>query len=90
MAHPMTVLALSQGTGGPFFGEVLSGLTREVSAVGGPVVVVGQGERCVEAVDPRARDHDRLAGVAQVLQIGAPDGDRDRDYTVDLGPGDGR
>ena len=40
MAHPMTVLALSQGTGGPFFGEVLSGLTREVSAVGGRVVLV--------------------------------------------------
>ena len=40
MDPPTTVLALSQGTGGSFFGELLSGLTRELAAVGGRVVVV--------------------------------------------------
>jgi len=40
MTRPTTVLVLTQGTGGSFFGEVLVGLTREVSAVGGRVVLV--------------------------------------------------
>ena len=40
MDPPTTVLALSQGTGGSFFGEFLSGLTRELAAAGGRVVVV--------------------------------------------------
>jgi len=40
MTRPTTVLVLTQGTGVSFFGEVLVGLTLEVSAVGGRVVLV--------------------------------------------------
>ena len=40
MAHRTTVLALSSSTGGPYFGEVLSGLQRELTAAGGRVVLV--------------------------------------------------
>jgi hypothetical protein len=70
-------------TGVPVRDQVLDGSH-------GPVVVVGQRERRIEPVDPPARDHDRLAGVAQALQVAAPDGDRDRDGAVDLGPGSRR
>lgn len=55
MAHRTTVLALSPSTGGPYFGEVLTGLTRELTAVGGRVVLVqtlGPGERAGELVEP--------------------------------------
>ena len=40
MTQPTTVLVLAQCTGGSFFGEVLVGLTREVRAIGGRVVLV--------------------------------------------------
>ena len=40
MARPTTVLVLSQGTGGSFFGEALVGLSREITAVGGRMVLV--------------------------------------------------
>ncbi|NMR19757.1 EAL domain-containing protein [Cellulomonas fimi] len=57
MAEPLTVLAVSPGTGGYFFGEVLAGLTREVRAVGGRVVVVqtlGPGAAADELDEPTA------------------------------------
>ncbi|HEY5181147.1 MAG TPA: EAL domain-containing protein [Dermatophilaceae bacterium] len=40
MTQPTTVLVLAQCTGGSFFGEVLVGLTREIRAIGGRVVLV--------------------------------------------------
>lgn len=40
MPRPLTVLALTRNTGGFYHGELLAGLTREVSAAGGRVVVV--------------------------------------------------
>jgi diguanylate cyclase (GGDEF)-like protein len=40
MTQPTTILVLSQCTEGSFFGEMLVGLTREVRAVGGRVLLV--------------------------------------------------
>ena len=40
MPRPLTVLALTRNTGGFYHGELLAGLTREVGASGGRVVVV--------------------------------------------------
>ena len=55
MTDPTTVLVLSPGTSGHYFGEMLSGLTREVAAVGGRVVLVqtlGPGASTDELIDP--------------------------------------
>ncbi|MGV8967745.1 MAG: EAL domain-containing protein [Cellulomonas sp.] len=40
MAHRTTVLALSPSTGGTYFGAVLTGLQRELTAAGGQLVLV--------------------------------------------------
>ncbi|MDT0166794.1 EAL domain-containing protein [Actinotalea sp. AC32] len=40
MARPTTVLAFARSTSGFYFGELLAGLTHEVAAAGGRVVVV--------------------------------------------------
>lgn len=39
-ARPVTVLALTPSIGGPYFGEVLAGLTREIASAGGRLVLV--------------------------------------------------
>ncbi|HEY3438579.1 MAG TPA: EAL domain-containing protein [Actinotalea sp.] len=40
MSRPLTLLVLSPSTGGYYFGALLSGMTREVAAAGGRVVLV--------------------------------------------------
>ena len=40
MTRPLTLLVLSPSTGGYYFGALLSGVTREVAAAGGRVVLV--------------------------------------------------
>ncbi|WP_024285865.1 EAL domain-containing protein [Cellulomonas sp. KRMCY2] len=57
MSHQMTVLALARSTGGFYHGALLAGLTREVAAAGGRVVVV-------QTVDPddRPDELDRVPG----------------------------
>jgi diguanylate cyclase (GGDEF)-like protein len=55
MTHLMTVLVLTPSIGGYYFGELLSGLTREITDVGGRLVVVQTleaGTRYGEAGEP--------------------------------------
>ena len=40
MPHPLTLLVLSPSTGGYYFGEVLTGIAREMASVGGRIVLV--------------------------------------------------
>ncbi|HEY5516449.1 MAG TPA: diguanylate cyclase, partial [Pengzhenrongella sp.] len=40
MTQPMTVLVLTPSVGGHYFGELLSGLNREVAGAGGRLVIV--------------------------------------------------
>ncbi|HUG86938.1 MAG TPA: substrate-binding domain-containing protein, partial [Euzebya sp.] len=67
MAQPLTLLVLSPSTGGYYFGGLLAGLTREVAAVGGRVVVVQTLEHGVHSDalgDPP--DFDLPVGWAQI------------------------
>ena len=90
MQHVTTVLALARSTGGFYHGALLAGLTREIAAVGGRVVVV-------QSIDPEDRpdqvDHtprydlpiawDQIDGVVSIsLSAGAPYLTRLRDAGV--------
>lgn len=80
MSRPLTVLALTRNTGGFYHGELLAGLTREVSAVGGRVIVVQTADPGTETWDTHTISKfdlpvawDQIDGVVLVaLGVGAP------------------